>query len=158
IFPEKKDGPGGDGDTEFITMILIPPLHASRWDRGVAEVVFSGNTLRIDTVKLEVSLKKAAPIKNEEGKTVHAIKTPDGKYIHSRYALGTDVEVRTLVLPKKEGDKSFRLIPGQQVELLLPGKEPRVLVPDAEMVIATPSPNGEWLALRCFPHKEGPMS
>src|SRR5204862_1640168 len=36
------------------TLIWAPALHESRWDKDVAEIGLSGNTLRLDTGKLEV--------------------------------------------------------------------------------------------------------
>jgi hypothetical protein len=155
LFPKEKQNLENE-EIFFLTMLLAPPMHSSRWDKGVAEITFSGNTVRIDTVKMEVGMTKADQVKTTEGKLIRAVKLGEGRYLHSKYDLGNGVTVRTVILEKKKDDKSFRLLPQQQVELLLPGqKEPKVLVEDTEMVTATPSPNGEWLVLRCVPHEEG---
>jgi hypothetical protein len=155
LFPYGKKGPLENEELLFMTMFLAPPMHSSRWDKGVAEITFSGNTLTIDTGKLEVSLKKADLVEIGS-KKIPAVKLGPGRFLHSRYPLGPGVEVRTVLLEKKKDDKTIRLLPQQQVELLLPGqKEPKLLVADAELVVATPSPNGEWLALRCAPHQGG---
>jgi hypothetical protein len=145
----RDDKAGGNEDLMFMTMFFVPPLYSSRWDRGVAEVTFSGNTLAIDTVKKEVSLKKTALVETGDGKKAPVVKLGEGRFLHSRYPLGPGVEVRTVLLERKKDEKTFGFLPKLQVELLVPGqKDPKVLA-DAEMVVATPSPNGEWLALRC---------
>jgi hypothetical protein len=118
----------------------VPSLRHSRWDKEVAEIFFSGNTLRIDTGKAEVSLKRGDPVK-----------AADGSEIDGRYPLGPDTELRTVFPVQKKDEKRASVLPQQRVELVLPGqKEPKVLVRASEVVTVTPSPNGEWLAVRCF--------
>jgi hypothetical protein len=155
IFP--SDDMGGLVYMVYATMFFAPPMHSSRWDKNVAAITFSGNTLTIDTGKREVSLKKADLVETDDGKKLAVVKLGAKRYLHSRYPLGPGVEVRTVIVEPKKGNGTIRILPAQQqVELLVPGpQEPKVLVPDAAMVIATPSPNGEWLALRCLLLQEG---
>jgi hypothetical protein len=78
--------------------------------------------------------------------------------VHCRYPHGKDVELRTVRLPKDKEKKQDSPLPLLRLELLLAGQQPKVLVSGIEAMTATPSPDGEWVALRCPLPKENPMA
>ncbi len=129
--------PAPELDVFRVTMTGSPALHASHWEKGVAVVTFSGVTLRIDTDGQQIRWKIGAPIK------------ADGKLVKDQFPLADGAVLRTVVLPLKRA-RSEQVLPYVRVELKRPGKKAKVLVPEAMFVIATPSPNRAYVALRCF--------
>jgi dipeptidyl aminopeptidase/acylaminoacyl peptidase len=126
--------------------LVLPQVHASSWNKDLAEVRWGRKAFRIDTAKLEAKQEKL------EGET-----DKDGRPIQQKFQFpGNGPTVRLVETRAREiemWEQKEDLGAGEfRVEVLADGhKQPKVLVEKhSGLVQLLPAPNGDYLLIDCI--------